>query len=231
MSLRIGDVVPDFSAVTTHGPIRFHEWLEDSWALLFSHHKDFTPICTTELGYLAQRQSEFENRGVKLIGLSIDEIDDHFRWLADISELTGTSVAYPIIADENGAIAGLYDMLPAHIGLGGLSPVQHTVRSIFLIAPDKKLVAQLVYPLGTGRNFDEVLRLIDSVQLTAELPVVTPANWDPGEDVIIAPQLTDELARLQFPEGWRAVKPYIRVIPQPPTAKAKAKKKLEPTDL
>ena len=224
MSLRIGDIAPDFTALTTHGSIHFHQWLGDSWGVLFSHHKDFTPVCTTELGSLAQRQSEFDRRNVKLIGLSIDELDDHFRWLADIAEITGRGIAYPIIADEDGAIADRYGMMPGSALLGTPSTSAQTVRCLYLIGPDKRIKAQLAYPNTTGRNFDEVLRMIDSIQLADRHPVVTPAEWEDGEDVVIAPGLSDELAHQRFPEGWRAVKPYIRVIPQP--AK-ELKKKLE----
>ena len=215
MSLRIGEMAPDFTSVTTHGPIHFHEWLGDSWGLLFSHHKDFTPVCTTELGSLAQRQDDFDKRNVKLIGLSIDELDDHFRWLADIAEITGKGIAYPIIADEDGSIAERYDMISGSSLLGASACSAQTVRCLYLIGPDKRIRAQLAYPQSTGRDFDEVLRMIDSVQLAERHPVVTPAEWEPGDEVLIAPWLSDELARGRFPEGWREVAPYIRVIPQP----------------
>ena len=216
MSLRIGDIAPDFSAVTTHGTIRFHQWLGDSWGLLFSHHKDFTPVCTTELGALAQRQTEFDQRDVKLIGLSIDELDDHFRWLADIAEITGRGIAYPIIADEDGSIAERYEMIPGSALFGCKSGAPQTVRCVYLIGPDKRIKAEMAYPNTTGRDFDEILRLIDSVQLAEQHPVATPAEWEFGDDVVIAPSLDDELAKKEFPEGWREVAPYIRVIPQPP---------------
>jgi alkyl hydroperoxide reductase subunit AhpC len=222
MSLRIGDVAPDFTCVTTHGSIHFHQWLGDSWGLLFSHHKDFTPVCTTELSSLAQRQFEFDQRGVKLIGLSIDELDDHFRWLADISEITGRAIAYPIIADEDGSIAERYDMMAGSSLLGGPSCSAQTVRCLYVIGPDKRIRAQISYPQTTGRDFDEVLRMIDSIQLAEQHPVVTPSEWEFGADVVIAPELSDELARSHFPEGWKAVAPYIRVIPQP----AKKRKKV-----
>lgn len=225
MSLRIGDVAPDFTADTTHGLIRFHEWLGAHWGVLFSHHKDFTPICTSELGDLARRQGEFEQRDVKLIGLSMDEIDDHFRWLADIAEITGGSISYPLIADDKGTVAALYDMHPGD-GAAGLMPRGgHTVRSLFLIDPEKRVQAVITYPLNTGRNFAEILRLIDSAQLTAKHSVATPAGWEPGDDVVIASSLSNERAHQEFPEGWRTVKPYIRVIPQPESARARTKGK------
>jgi len=224
MSLRIGDLAPDFAAVTTHGTLAFHQWLGDSWGLLFSHHKDFTPVCTTELGSLAQRQAEFDKRGVKLIGLSIDELDDHFRWLADIAEITGRGVAYPIIADEDGSIAERYEMVPGSAVLNCQGGRSQTARCLYLIGPDKRIKAEVAYPQSTGRDFDEVLRMIDSIQLAEQHPIATPAEWEPGGEVVIAPWLTDELAREQFPDGWREIAPYIRVIPQPP---AKRKKKPE----
>ncbi|MGH6707117.1 MAG: peroxiredoxin [Gammaproteobacteria bacterium] len=215
MSLRIGDIAPDFVGVTTHGPIHFHQWLGDSWGLLFSHHKDFTPVCTTELGSLAQRQAEFDLRNVKLIGLSIDELDDHFRWLADIAEITGKGIAYPIIADEDGSIAERYEMIPGSALLNCPSGSSQTVRCVYFIGPDKRIKAEIAYPQTTGRDFDEVLRMIDSIQLADQHPVVTPAEWEFGEDVVIAPGLSNELALERFPEGWREIAPYIRVIPQP----------------
>jgi alkyl hydroperoxide reductase subunit AhpC len=218
MSLRIGDVAPDFTADTTKGRISLHEWLGDSWGMLFSHPKDFTPVCTTELGYLAKCQPDFEARNVKVIGLSVDPVDDHHRWLEDIKDVTGGAVAYPIIADHDLKVAQLYDMLPADAGSsaeGRTAVNNQTVRTVYLIGPDKLIKAMLVYPMSSGRNFDEVLRLIDSCQLTAEHKVATPVNWKLGEDVIIVPSLSDEAAREQFPDGWTTVKPYLRTVPQP----------------
>ena len=218
MSLRIGDVAPDFTADTTKGRISFHQWLGDSWGMLFSHPKDFTPVCTTELGYLARNQAEFDRRNVKVIGLSVDAVDDHHRWLEDIRDVTGGTVDYPIIADHDLNVARLYDMLPADAGdssSGRTAANNQTVRTVYLIGPDKLIKAMLVYPMSSGRNFDEVLRLIDSCQLTAEHKVATPANWKHGEDVIIVPSLSDEDARAQFPNGWETVKPYLRKVPQP----------------
>lgn len=218
MSLRIGDVAPDFTADTTQGRISFHQWLGDSWGMLFSHPKDFTPVCTTELGYLAKCQNEFDQRNVKIIGLSVDPVDDHTRWLQDIRDVSGAEVKYPIIADHDLKVAQLYDMLPADAGdssSGRTAANNQTVRTVYLIGPDKLIKAMLVYPMSSGRNFDEVLRLIDSCQLTAAHKVATPANWQPGEDVIIVPSLSDEDARRQFPGGWETVKPYLRKVPQP----------------
>ena len=216
MALRIGDRAPDFVADTTQGRISFHEWLGDSWGMLFSHPKDFTPVCTTELGYLARCQEEFTKRNCKVIGLSEDSIDDHKRWLGDIKEVTGGEVNYPVIADRDLKIAKLYDMLPAEADPGERTAVNNqTVRTVYLIGPDKLIKAMLVYPMSTGRNFDEVLRLIDTCQLTAEFKVATPVNWAQGEHVIIVPSLSDEEARKQFPGGWTTVTPYMRVVPQP----------------
>jgi len=218
MSLRIGDPAPDFEAETTQGRIRFHNWLGDSWAILFSHPKDFTPVCTTELGYLAKLEPEFAKRDTKVIGLSVDPVGDHQRWLGDITEVTGHTPHYPIIGDSDLAVAKLYDMLPADAGVsseGRTAATNHTVRSVYVIGPDKLIKAMLVYPMSSGRNFDEVLRLLDSCQLTAAYKVATPANWRKGEDVIIVPSVSDEEARERFPEGWTAVKPYIRVVHQP----------------
>ena len=222
MALRISDRAPDFDAETTHGPIRFHEWLGDSWGVLFSHPKDFTPVCTTELGYLAKLAPEFEKRNCKVIGLSVDPIGDHQRWLDDIRDVTGQTVTYPIIGDHDLAVAKLYDMLPADAGTtsdGRTAVNNQTVRTVYLIGPDKLIKAMLVYPMSTGRNFDEVLRLLDSCQLTLEYKVATPVNWRQGEDVIIVPSVPDEQARELFPAGWKTVKPYLRVVPQP-TAEA-----------
>ena len=218
MSLRIGDRAPDFEAQTSQGSLSFHEWLGDSYGILFSHPKDFTPVCTTELGYLAKLQPQFAKRNVKVIGLSVDAVSDHRGWLADIKEATGGEVAYPIIGDHDLKIAKLYDMLPAEAGessQGRTAATNQTVRSVFLIGPDKLIKAILIYPMSSGRNFDEVLRLIDSVQLTAEHKVATPVNWRRGEDVIILTSLSDAEALQRFPQGWEAVKPYLRVVPEP----------------
>ncbi len=220
MSLRIGDRAPDFTAETTTGPIRFHEWIGDSWCLLFSHPKDFTPVCTTELGYLAGLEPEFQRRNCKVIGLSVDPVTDHERWLADIKTATGGVVRYPLIGDRDLAVAKLYDMLPADAGTtaeGRTAVNNQTVRTVYLIGPDKLVKAMLVYPMSSGRNFDEVLRLLDSCQLTARFKVATPVNWKQGEDVIIVPSVPDAEARERFPDGWKAVTPYMRVVPQPRT--------------
>ena len=218
MTLRIGDRAPDFEAETTRGRISFHDWLGDAWGVLFSHPKDFTPVCTTELGYLAKLRPEFERRNTKVIGLSVDPVDDHQRWLSDITDVTGQTVDYPIIGDADLAVAKLYDMLPADAGEtseGRTAATNQTVRTVYLIGPDKLIKAMIVYPMSTGRNFDEVLRLIDSCQLTAEYKVATPVNWTQGEDVIIVPSVPDEQARELFPAGWKALKPYMRLVPQP----------------
>jgi thioredoxin-dependent peroxiredoxin len=218
MGLRIGDRAPDFTAQTTHGPISFHEWLGDSWGVLFSHPKDFTPVCTTELGYLAKLQPEFEKRNTKVIGLSVDPVDDHNRWLEDVQAVGGHPVKYPVIGDSDLAVAKAYDMLPADSGetsQGRTAVNNQTVRTVYLIGPDKLIKAMLVYPMSSGRNFDEVLRLLDSCQLTAEHKVATPVNWKHGEDVIIVPSVSDEEAKERFPEGWKSVTPYLRVVPQP----------------
>jgi thioredoxin-dependent peroxiredoxin len=218
MALRIGDRAPDFEADTTQGRIRFHEWLGNSWGLLFSHPKDFTPVCTTELGYLAKLQPEFEKRNCKVIGLSVDPVTDHQKWLADITDVTGGTVKYPLIGDHDLAVAKLYDMLPADAGATsqGRTPVMNqTVRTVYLIGPDKLIKSMLMYPMSSGRNFDEVLRLLDSCQLTAEFKVATPVNWKHGEDVIIVPAISDAEAKERFPQGWRTVKPYMRVVPEP----------------
>jgi alkyl hydroperoxide reductase subunit AhpC len=218
MSLRIGDRAPDFEAETTHGRIRFHDWSGDSWVVLFSHPKDFTPVCTTELGYLAKLEPEFAKRNTKVIGLSVDPVTDHERWLADIKKATGGVVSYPLIGDHDLAVAKLYDMLPAEAGTSsvGRTPANNqTVRTVYLIGPDKLIKAMLVYPMSSGRNFDEVLRLLDSIQLTAQFKVATPVNWKQGEDVIIVPAVTDDEARQRYPNGWKSVTPYLRVVPQP----------------
>jgi thioredoxin-dependent peroxiredoxin len=218
MSLRIGDRAPDFEADTTQGHIRFHEWLGNSWGVLFSHPKDFTPICTTELGYLAKLEPEFAKRNTKIIGLSVDPVSDHERWQGDISKATGGTVRYPLIADNDLNVAKLYDMLPADSGTtsqGRTAANNQTVRTVFLVGPDKLIKAMLIYPMSSGRNFDEVLRLLDSVQLTSKHKVATPVNWKPGEDVVIAPSVSDEDARKLHPDGWKSVIPYLRFTRQP----------------
>lgn len=218
MSLRINAVAPDFTAATTQGPIRFHDWIGDGWAVLFSHPKDFTPVCTTELGYLARLQPEFERRGVKIIGLSVDPVDRHAAWADDIAETQGATVGYPIIGDTDLNVAKLYDMLPEDepgSADGRTAADNATVRAVFIIGPDKKIKAQLVYPMSSGRNFDEVLRLIDSLQLTARHQVATPAQWQHGEEVIILASIDDAAARTKYPDGWRAPRPYLRYVPQP----------------
>ncbi|MDE0680563.1 MAG: peroxiredoxin [Gammaproteobacteria bacterium] len=218
MSLRINDVAPDFTVETTEGAIRFHEWIGDGWAILFSHPKDFTPVCTTELGYMAGLMPEFSKRNAKVIGLSVDPVSDHNEWVKDIEETQGHAVTYPLIGDPNLEIAKLYDMLPAGAGdtSEGRTAVDNlTVRSVFVVGPDKRIKAMLTYPMSTGRNFDEVLRLLDSCQLTASHQVATPVNWKWGEDVIIVPAVSNEQAREKFPDGWDAPKPYLRIVPQP----------------
>jgi len=209
MALRLGDIAPDFTADTTEGRISFHDWLGDSWAVLFSHPKDFTPVCTTELGYMARIKPDFEKRGVKVIGLSVDQADSHKRWAQDIEETQGSALNFPVIADPDHKVAELYDMIHPEI-----SDI-FTVRSVFVIGPDKKVKLMITYPASTGRNFDEILRVIDSLQLTAKYSVATPVNWKDGEDVIIVPSLSDEDAKARFPAGWKAVKPYLRITPQP----------------
>lgn len=218
MSLRINDIAPDFTAATTHGKIQFHQWLGDSWGMLFSHPKDFTPVCTTELGYMAGLSEDFAKRQCKVIGLSVDPIEDHKLWQQDIEETQGHKVTYPIIADGNLAIAKRYNMLPADEAGGsqGRTAANNaTVRSVFIIAPDKTIKMLLIYPMTTGRNFDEILRVLDSIQLTAEYQVVTPVNWQVGEDVIIVPSVSDDEARDLFPAGFKTFKPYLRTTPQP----------------
>jgi alkyl hydroperoxide reductase subunit AhpC len=217
MALQLGDTAPDFEAETTEGPIRFHEWVGDSWAVLFSHPRDFTPVCTTELGYMAHIKPEFERRGVKIIGLSVDPVENHGRWAADIEETQGTAPNYPMIGDPDFQVSKLYGMLPPEVEGDPTerTPAQNqTVRNVFVIGPDKKIKLVLVYPMTTGRNFDEVLRVIDSLQLTAEHKVATPAQWRQGDDVIIAGSVSDEQAREIFGE-WESPKPYIRIVPQP----------------
>jgi thioredoxin-dependent peroxiredoxin len=218
MNLRIGSKAPDFTAETTQGKIRFHEWIGDSWCILFSHPKDFTPVCTTELGYMAGLQPQFDKRNTKVIGLSVDPVDDHKRWSVDIKDATGHMPNYPMIGDADLAVAKLYEMLPedaANTPKGRTAADNLTVRTVYVIGPDKAIKAMLVYPMSTGRNFDEVLRLLDSVQLTAKHKVATPVNWKQGEDVIIVPAVSDEEARAKFPGGWKAPKPYLRIVPQP----------------
>ena len=218
MLLRINSEAPDFTAETTEGTINFHEWIGDGWAILFSHPKDFTPVCTTELGYLAGLKSEFEKRNCKIIGLSIDTVEDHKAWLKDIEDTQGHAVNYPLIGDPELKVAKLYAMLPADAGevSEGRTAVDNaTVRSVFLIGPDKQIKAMLIYPMSSGRNFDEILRLLDSSQLTAQHKVATPVNWKQGEDVIIVPAVSDEEAKERYPDGWKSPKPYIRIVPQP----------------
>jgi alkyl hydroperoxide reductase subunit AhpC len=216
VSLRIGDEAPDFEAQTTQGPIRFHEWIGDSWAILFSHPKDFTPVCTTELGYMARLQPEFARRGCKVIGLSVDPVSDHERWAKDIEETQGAAPNYPIIGDSDLAVAKKYDMIHPEAAGGRRTAADNaTVRSVFVIGPDKKVKLTLTYPMSTGRNFDEVLRVLDSIQLTARHKVATPVNWRPGDDVIIPTSVSDEEARAQYPGGWKAPRPYLRIVRQP----------------
>src|ERR687892_860804 len=218
MALQIGDTAPDFEAQTTEGRIRFHEWIGNSWCVLFSHPKDFTPVCTTELGYMAGLKPEFEKRNCKIIGLSVDPVDDHKRWSKDIEETQGHAVTYPMIGDPELKVAKAYDMLPESAGSTsqGRTPADNaTVRSVFVIGPDKRIKAMLTYPMSTGRNFDEVLRLLDSVQLTARHKVATPVNWKQGEDVIIVPAVSNDEAKQKFPQGWKSPKPYLRIVPQP----------------
>jgi alkyl hydroperoxide reductase subunit AhpC len=217
MQLRIGDEAPDFSAQTTEGPIRFHDWIGDKWAILFSHPKDFTPVCTTELGYLAKIKPEFDKRNAKILGLSIDPVEDHVRWSKDIEETQGTAPNYPIIGDADLTVAKLYDMIhPNASGAQPRTPADNaTIRSVFVVGPDKKIKLILTYPMTTGRNFDEVLRVLDSLQLTAKHKVATPAQWKAGEDVIIAGSVTNDEAKQRYPEGWKSPKPYLRIVPQP----------------
>jgi thioredoxin-dependent peroxiredoxin len=218
MTLRIGDVAPDFEAETTEGPIRFHQWLGDSWAVLFSHPKDFTPVCTTELGYMARLKPEFDHRGVKVMGLSVDSVDDHKRWANDIGETQGQAPNYPMIGDRDLKVSKLYGMLPADVegSCDGRTAADNaTVRTVYVIGPDKKIKLQIAYPMTTGRNFNEVLRVIDSMQLTAKHKVATPVNWIWGNDVIIAGSVSDDDAKKLYPQGWTAPRPYLRIVPQP----------------
>jgi thioredoxin-dependent peroxiredoxin len=218
MALQLGDIAPDFEADTTEGRLRFHDWLGESWGVLFSHPKDFTPVCTTELGYMARIKPEFDRRGVKIIGLSVDPVTSHAKWAEDIKETQGTAPNFPMIGDPTLAISKLYGMLPKDLegSCDGRTPADNqTVRNVFVIGPDKKIKLILVYPMTTGRNFDEVLRVIDSLQLTAKHRVATPANWTDGGDVIIAGSVSDEEAKKIYPDGWKSPRPYIRIVPQP----------------
>jgi len=218
MSLRINSEAPNFTAETTQGPITFHDWVGNGWAILFSHPKDFTPVCTTELGYMAKLKPEFDKRNTKVIGLSVDPVDNHSRWSKDIEETQGYPVNFPMIGDPQLKVAKAYDMLPEGAGEtseGRTAADNATVRSVFIIGPDKKVKAMLTYPMSSGRNFDEVLRLLDSIQLTAKHQVATPVNWKHGEDVIIVPAVSDEQAKAKYPNGWKSPKPYLRIIPQP----------------
>ena len=218
MTLQIGETAPDFEAQTTQGPIHFHDWIGDSWAVLFSHPKDFTPVCTTELGYMAKIKPEFDRRNVKVIGLSVNSTGDHEKWASDIEETQGYAPNYPVIGDDEFKVSKLYGMLPASTSGDPTkrTPADNqTVRNVFVIGPDKKIKLILVYPMTTGRNFDEVLRVIDSLQLTAKHRVATPVNWKPGEDVIIAGSVSDDEAKTIYPDGWKAPRPYIRIVPQP----------------
>ena len=218
MTLSIGSVAPDFTAETTQGPIRFHDWIGDSYAILFSHPKDYTPVCTTELGYMAGLAGEFAKRNTKVIGLSVDKVGDHEGWTRDIKDVTGNDVNFPMIGDHDLKVAKLYNMLPADAGEtseGRTAATNATVRTVYIVGPDKLIKAMLIYPMSSGRNFDEVLRLLDSIQLTAKHSVATPVNWKQGEDCIIVPSLSDEAAREKFPGGWKTLKPYLRTVPQP----------------
>jgi alkyl hydroperoxide reductase subunit AhpC len=209
MALQIGDTAPDFEAETTEGPIHFHEWIGDGWAVLFSHPKDFTPVCTTELGYVAKLKPEWDKRNVKVVGLSVDSSENHDAWSSDIEETTGTRVNFPLISDPDKKVSDLYDMIHPN------ASDTVTVRTVFIVGPDKKVKATLTYPQSAGRNFDEILRLVDSLQLSAGYSVSTPVNWKDGEDVIIMPSVSDEDAKAKFPKGWKALKPYLRLTPQP----------------
>ena len=216
MAIRIGDEAPDFTAETTEGTLNFHQWIGDGWAILFSHPKDFTPVCTTELGYLAKLKPEFDKRNTKVVGLSVDPVSDHHRWVGDIAETQGSAVNYPLIGDENLVVAKLYDMIHPNASGGARTAVDNaTVRSVFIVGPDKKVKAMLIYPMSAGRNFDEVLRLLDSLQLNARHTVATPVNWRPGEDVIIPTSVSDEDAKKKYPDGFKTLKPYLRTVAQP----------------
>ena len=218
MSLQIGQTAPDFTAETTEGQIGFHDWIGDGWAVLFSHPKDFTPVCTTELGYMAKLKPEFDKRNAKIMGLSVDPVDNHARWAKDIEETQGHAPNYPMIGDTDLSISKLYNMLPATAGDSseGRTAVDNaTVRTVYVVGPDKKIKLMISYPMSTGRNFDEILRVLDSLQLTAKHQVATPVNWKQGEDVIIVPAVSDEAAKEKYPNGWKAPKPYLRIVPQP----------------
>lgn len=216
MPIRIGDAAPDFTADTTQGQIRFHEWIGDQWAILFSHPKDFTPVCTTELGYVARLKPEFDKRNTKVIGLSIDPVSDHKRWVADIAETQGYPINYPLIGDDNLSVAKLYDMIHPNASAGPRNANDNaTVRAVFIIGPDKKIKATFTYPMSAGRNFDEILRLLDALQLNAKHAVATPVNWKPGDDVIIPTSVSDEEAKKKYPEGFKTLKPYLRTVAQP----------------
>ncbi|WP_375739963.1 peroxiredoxin [Pseudomonas boanensis] len=216
MAIRIGDEAPDFTAESTEGTLHFHEWIGDKWAILFSHPKDFTPVCTTELGYMARLKPEFDKRNTKVVGLSIDPVSDHRKWMGDIEETQGCAVNYPLIGDENLVVAKLYDMIHPNASAGPRTAVDNaTVRSVFIIGPDKKVKAMLVYPMSAGRNFDEVLRLLDSLQLNAKHTVATPVNWRPGDEVIIPTSVSDEDAHKKYPQGFKTLKPYLRYVDQP----------------
>lgn len=218
MALRINDEAPNFTADTTQGRINFHDWIGDGWAILFSHPKDFTPVCTTELGYMAKLEPEFAKRNCKIIGLSVDPVDNHAEWAKDIEETQGAAVNYPIIGDRDLAVAKLYNMLPAEeagTSEGRTAAANATVRSVFIIGPDKKIKLMLTYPMTTGRNFNEILRVLDSIQLTTKHKVATPVNWESGDDVIIVPAVSDDEAKKMFPEGWNTLKPYLRIVKQP----------------
>jgi len=216
MTIRIGDEAPDFTADTTEGKIRFHDWIGNGWAILFSHPKDFTPVCTTELGYMARLKPQFDKRNTKIIGLSIDPVSDHGRWVKDIEETQGAAVNYPLIGDADLTIAKLYDMIHPNASAGPRTAADNaTIRSVFIVGPDKKVKAMLVYPMSAGRNFDEVLRLLDALQMNAKYSVATPVNWKPGEKVIIPASVSDEDAKKKYPGGFKTLKPYLRVVPQP----------------
>jgi alkyl hydroperoxide reductase subunit AhpC len=218
MPLRLGATAPDFTAETTEGTIKFHDWIGDGWAMLFSHPKDFTPVCTTELGYVAKLKSEFDKRNMKVIGLSVDSVEDHRKWSKDIEETQGAAPNYPMIGDPELKVAKLYDMLPAETtgtASGRTAADNFTVRNVYIIGPDKKIKLIITYPMTTGRNFDEILRVVDSIQLTAAHKVATPANWKDGEDCIIVPAVSDQEAKAKYPEGWKTLKPYLRLVKQP----------------
>jgi alkyl hydroperoxide reductase subunit AhpC len=218
MPLRLGATAPDFTAETTEGPIKFHEWIGDKWAMLFSHPKDFTPVCTTELGYVAKLKSEFDKRNMKVVGLSVDSVEDHKRWSKDIEETQGAAPNYPMIGDPDLQVAKLYDMLPAETtgaASGRTAADNFTVRNVYIIGPDKKIKLIITYPMTTGRNFDEILRVIDSIQLTANHKVATPANWKDGDEVIIVPAVSNDEAKAKYPDGWKTLKPYLRLVKQP----------------